>query len=198
MKFIAGGDLHAVVDRCEVLRMMGIPKRGRDRAENAPAQALELYPAVLEEALSLVKPAALYALCRIEDVRYHVVFRKASHLAFAVCTIGPALELEAARSSCAGESLRALLLDAIGSVAVESLARQTARIIADAAAAMGLEAGVRFSPGYGKWALEGQRELFAIADGAAIGVRLNDSCIMEPRKSVSFAVRIGARPDARG
>ncbi len=198
MKPVVRENFKISVDRLEVLRMMGVPKRGGDRAANAPAQALQRYPRALEEGLRLVRPAAIYTFCRIEDVPYHVVFKKASRLAFAVCTIGPAVEEEIARSSAAGDSLRALLLDAIGSVAVESVARETAEGIRAETAALGLEAGVRFSPGYGKWAIEEQRTLFSIVDGSAIGVKLNDSCIMEPRKSVSFAVRIGDDPDARG
>jgi hypothetical protein len=190
-------DFTLAVDRLEVLRMMGVPKRGGDRAANAPSQALKAYPRALDEALGLVAPAAVYVFCRVEDVPYHVVFKRASRLAFAVCTIGPAVEAEIARSSAAGDSLRALLLDAIGSVAVESVVRQTAEGIRAEAAAMGLKAGVRFSPGYGKWPLQEQRTLFSIVDGSVIGVGLNDSCIMEPRKSVSFAVRIGEDPDAR-
>jgi hypothetical protein len=190
-------DFSISVDRLEVLRMMGVPKRGGDRAANAPAQALDLYPRALDEVLGLAAPAAIYAFCRVEDVPYHVVFRRASRLAFAVCTIGPAVEAEIARSSAAGDSLKALILDAIGSVAVESVVRQTADGIRAEATATGLKAGVRFSPGYGKWPLEEQRTLFRIVDGSAIGVRLNDSCIMEPRKSVSLAVRIGKDPDAQ-
>lgn len=197
MEPVLSCDFDVSVDQGEVLRLLGVPKRGRDRRLNAPEQALDLYPAVLSEALSLVKPKAIYTLCPLESVRYHVVFRKASHLAFAVCTIGPHVEAAIARSAEAGESLKALIMDAMGSVAVESVVEQTAVRIKRVAESMGLRAGVRFSPGYGKWPLEEQRRLFGIVDGGAVGVGLNDSCIMEPRKSVSFAMRIGEHPDSR-
>lgn len=185
------------VDENEVLRMMGVPKRGGKRSQNAPEQALDLYPAARDQALSMVKPRAIYTLCRAEDVRYHPVFRKAVHLAFGICTIGRAVEDESARCAARGEALRALLLDAIGSEAVESVVDQTAKKIRLSAETMGLRAGARFSPGYGKWPLEEQRALFKIVDGRAIGVVLNEACMMAPRKSVSFAIRIGPDPDAR-
>ena len=185
------------IDPQEVLRMMGIPKRGRPREENAPSKALDLFRDLKDDALSLIEPKSVYVLCHCNEVEYHVVFRKASHLAFAVCTIGPSLEEESLRCSEAGSSLQALVLDAIGTVAVESIADETSEMIRTRAAGLGLKGGVRFSPGYGKWPLEGQRFLFGIVDGGAVGVRLNPSCIMEPRKSVSFAMRIGDRPDAR-
>lgn len=194
---VVSHDFQVSVDQGEVLRLMGVPKHGGGRRQNTPDQAFELYPAILREALALVRPKAIYTLFRAEDVRYHLVFRKAGHLAFGICTIGPGVEDEVARSSKAGESLRALILDAVGSVAVESVVEQAVARTRETAAGMGLRAGVRFSPGYGKWPLEEQRRLFSIVDGAAIGVTLNDSCIMKPRKSVSFAIRIGHDPDAR-
>ena len=187
---ILADDFEISVDRDEVLRMAGVPKRGGTREKNAPPQALELYPAVLSQALELVRARAIYTVCRTSDVRYHKAFKQAVRLGFGICTIGPALEAEVAARSAAGESLRALMLDAIGSAAVECVVAQTASRLRTMAGKEGLRAGARFSPGYGSWPLEWQRELFKIIDGAAIGVRLNDSCIMEPRKSVSFAMRM--------
>lgn len=194
---ILAEDFEVSVDRDEVLRMAGVPKRDGSRADNAPSQALELYPAALSQALELVRPRAIYMVCRASDVRYHKVFKQAVRLGFGICTIGPALEAEVAARSAAGESLRALMLDAIGSAAVECVVAQTASRLRAIAGKGGLSAGARFSPGYGSWPLEWQRELFKIIDGAAIGVRLNDSCIMEPRKSVSFAMRMEDRQDSR-
>jgi cobalamin-dependent methionine synthase I len=51
----------------------------------------------------------------------------------------------------------------------------------------------RLSPGYGRWTLRWQRELFARLPHHELGVELNESCLMLPRKSVSFAMWLGAR-----
>ena len=52
--------------------------------------------------------------------------------------------------------------------------------------------GDRFSPGYGDFALEYQRELFAILDcPRRIGLTLTDSFIMIPSKSVTAVIPIG-------
>ena len=53
----------------------------------------------------------------------------------------------------------------------------------------------RISPGYGGWHLASQEALFARLPHRAIGVRLEHSLLMVPRKSVSFAMWLGA--DAR-
>ncbi len=42
-----------------------------------------------------------------------------------------------------------------------------------------------YSPGYCGWDLSGQRQLFAQLQPDAIGISLNDSCLMQPMKSVS-------------
>ena len=184
-------------DPHEILRMMGVPKRGGGRFKNAPPKAVGLLEELKDHALLLVEPKSIYVLCRADEISYHEVFRKAGRLAFAVCTIGPRLENECLRFAESGFSLKALVLDAIGSVAVECVVEETAEKIKTRATGLGLKGGVRFSPGYGKWPLKEQRSLFGIVDGSAIGVSLNSSCIMEPRKSVSFAMRIGDKPDAR-
>jgi hypothetical protein len=185
------------IDSQEVLRMMGVPKRGGGRAGNAPSKAVDLCEELKDKALSLVEARSAYVLCRSAEVGYHEVFRRADRLAFAVCTIGPRLEFESLRRAEDGSSLDALVLDAMGTVAVESVAEGTAGVIRARAAELGLKGGVRFSPGYGKWPWVEQRSLFNIIDGGVVGVKLNSSCIMEPRKSVSFAMRIGVKPDAR-
>ena len=52
--------------------------------------------------------------------------------------------------------------------------------------------GDRFSPGYGDFALEYQRELFAILDcPRQIGLTLTEDCIMIPSKSVTAVIPIG-------
>ena len=58
--------------------------------------------------------------------------------------------------------------------------------------AVGEPLGDRFSPGYGDFALEYQRELFAILDcPRQIGLTLTEDCIMIPSKSVTAVIPIG-------
>ena len=50
----------------------------------------------------------------------------------------------------------------------------------------------RFSAGYGDWSLQDQPRLFALLPHAQLGVSLLPSMMMVPRKSVSFAMWLGA------
>ena len=66
------------------------------------------------------------------------------------------------------------------------------RRIEDAAAAEHLQTSIPLNPGMIGWPfLEGQQQLFALLDAQSIGVRLHDSGLMEPIKSVSFALGLG-------
>ncbi len=138
-------------------------------------------------------------------------------IALGLVTIGPALERRVTELLARGEDTRALLLDAAGSAAAEEAADELERRI-HAAGVPGGEAqdgtardggpGVeapsaapqrkprRVSPGYGAWPLTAQRALFDIRPHEEVGVRLLPSCLMVPRKSVSFAVWLGEREGA--
>ncbi len=86
------------------------------------------------------------------------------------------------------EMLRALILDSLGSEAAEEMAIQSDRILTEKAREMNLWPSKRFSPGYGKWDIQEQRYVFSVLPAESIGVRLTESCMMIPRKSVSFRI----------
>jgi hypothetical protein len=50
-----------------------------------------------------------------------------------------------------------------------------------------------YSPGYCGWHITGQRRLFAFLEPQRIGVSLNESCLMQPIKSVSGVLLAGPR-----
>ena len=83
---------------------------------------------------------------------------------------------------------RAMLLDAIGSAAVEEVADRSNRRICEEALCAGLDPGPRVSPGYGAWDLEDQDWIFREIAPAEIGVTLSENWMMTPRKSISYAV----------
>lgn len=103
---------------------------------------------------------------------------------FAV-TIGPALEARRDMYLKDKETTRALVLDAAGSVAVEELARITNNEVAADITKNGYGFTRRFSPGYGDWALSGQKEFLSWLGAEQIGIKLNDNFQMIPEKSVS-------------
>jgi hypothetical protein len=101
-------------------------------------------------------------------------------------TIGPALEEESGRLGAEGELTRSLFLDAIGSETVDAFAdRMHRERIREEFGKRDFLITARFSPGYGDWPLTVQKMLWETCEAEKIDIRLNDSFLMIPRKSVS-------------
>lgn len=180
------------IDPAEVRRFLG----AKGRSKPAPAGR---YDDILGEAMAaagrLVAPKAIYTYAAGSELPGSKIFAHLDRMAFCVCTIGPALEAEVTRLSAAGGLLKAVVLDAIGSVAAEAAASYVDERIAAEAAREGLETSCRASPGYGDWDVREQGAIFALLPAGRIGVSLSDTFMMTPRKSISFAVHVAAEPE---
>jgi len=109
---------------------------------------------------------------------------------FAV-TIGPHIEKKRNLLVAAKQTSRALVLDAIGSVMAEELAEITNNQIKEIAKAKGVSTTKRFSPGYGDWKIEGQKDFLNWLGADKIGIRLTDAFQMLPEKSISAIIGLG-------
>jgi hypothetical protein len=179
------------VDPAEVRRFLGTKGRGKP----APGERYdELLSEMLAVGTKLIAPSAIYAYAAGRDLPGSRMFEHLERMAFCVCTIGPALETEVTRLTGAGKLLRAVVLDAIGSVAAEATAQYVDERIGEEAAREGLKTSCRASPGYGDWDVREQASIFMLVPAERIGVRLSESFMMIPRKSVSFAVHVAAEP----
>ena len=129
---------------------------------------------------------------RFSGARLGTLFAGAEQLVVTVGTIGRALEEEVSRLFAAAEFMDAVVLDAIGSVAVEEVCQYVRSLLCrrygDEA---GLRVGPSLSPGYQYWDLRDQRVIFALVPAEAIGVSLTDSCLMVPQKSESTVTPVG-------
>jgi hypothetical protein len=136
----------------------------------------------------LIKAKAVYAVLDYEETNKHPVFKGAEKTALCLCTIGPDLEKECSRLMDKGDILKGFVLDCFGSEAVEDIARQSDRILASNARNLGLWPSKRFSPGYGIWDIKEQKYVFGLLPSDKLEVRLTDTFMMVPRKSVSFRI----------
>jgi len=180
--------------REDVLHFLGYRGRG------VPGPRIEeSLGSALDEARALVSPRGVSRIVSSEDVAgLGLKARSALDLALGLVTIGFHLERRVSSLLADGETTRALLLDAAGSAAAEEAADELeTRIRAAGAGSGGSDlAGPRriprrFSPGYGSWPITAQRALFPLLPHEEIDVRLLPSCLMAPRKSISFAVWLG-------
>src|SRR4030042_2092379 len=152
---------------------------------------------LLEVAKPLISAKAVYKVCYIEEKLENTVIidgiplrsriltknlEKVGRVFPYVITIGTRLEQKADAST---DLLEKYYLDKIGNIALSEVRNYLEENLCSRFALDGLS---YMSPGSLKdWPLEEQRPLFSILKGAevSIGVRLTESLLMIPRKSVS-------------
>jgi hypothetical protein len=122
-------------------------------------------------------------------------FPEAVELAVMVCTIGPALEKRVTEYTNSSETLRAMLLDGIGSAAVDILEQEACCFISKQAVERGHQAGSPVNPGMPGLDIREQQNILDLAHGEETGVSLTSSGIMVPRKSTSLVIAIGSDMD---
>ena len=110
---------------------------------------------------------------------------KSTLLTAFVATIGSGVDEEIRQLMDNGLASQGFILDSIGSVAAENMIEQFQRETARRLREDGLALTLRFSPGYCDWPVTEQKKLFSLFLNVDTGVRLTDSCLMIPRKSVS-------------
>ena len=120
------------------------------------------------------------------SIRQHLA--KATKVYVLAVTIGEGVELRSAELFKAGNYTLGLLVDAAATTAVEQVADQVNEIIKKEAAKGGYTTTWRFSPGYGNWALEVQKDLAAITGTDSIGLTVTDTFLLFPRKSVTAII----------
>jgi len=189
------------IDEVDIRHYLGYESEQCPRSE-----VVSLVNSQICQAYELIKPAAYYTIKPITSVGNPTIsvdgllftscklawmFSGCSQAAIFVVTIGAALEKEVAQLTKEGLILKASVLDAAGSVAVEKVAAWLESMIRSLAAANGDKVSCRYSPGYCDWDITQQKELFRGLDGKPAEVNLTDTCLMVPRKSISGIIGMG-------
>jgi hypothetical protein len=181
--------LRLSVPEFDVLHFLGYPIGRR------PAGRLEsLYRDSLQEARRLASARGAFVAMPVSAADgVGLPPEEADGLVLGLVTVGDGIERRVSELLATGEAARAILLDAAGSAAAEEAARRLSARILGGRAGADEDAACRISPGYGRWPLSAQSALFERLPHEALGVTLNPSMMMVPRKSISFALWLGAR-----
>jgi len=190
--------LSVTIERDDVLHFLGYPDDRKPFGRIAG-----LLGDMIREARRLVRPRGVFELLPVERAAgLGLDPIEATRLVAGLVTIGEGIESRSTELLRAGAVTEALLLDAAGSAAVEEAADRLGALIAGEAPdetagerSRASQLSCRISPGYGKWPISAQRALFDLLPHDALGVELLPTMLMAPRKSVSFAMWLGA--DAR-
>ncbi len=190
----------------EVLRREGFGGYSKVRPE-IRSLILELLASVKKA--HLLEPAIAYEIYSIAEMSHGRVslegnlvvqcsllpslLPEAKELAIAVGTIGPKLEKQVTDYTNQGEPLRGMLLDGIGSAAVDSLTQEVCKFIGGEASSRGYQASSPISPGMPGFPITEQWRLLEMVPAGGIGVSLTPLAIMSPRKSTSMVIGIGPK-----
>lgn len=151
------------------------------------------YELMYEQAYHLVEPRSLqHTFSPAGLPPLATCLPGAERITLAVCTIGPALEKLVA-DLFQEDPVSAVILDELGTLWVNGLARQLHQALRQAAHEQGKQISPSYRPGIGRWPVELQEYIFQHVPARDIGVRLVDSLIMSPQKSVSMIVATGAK-----
>ena len=103
-------------------------------------------------------------------------------------TVVERIENEITAKFAADEYTAAVLLDAAATTAVEQIADELEKAVYQVSATRGFAMRHRFSPGYGDWSLTEQKNIVRLSRATEIGIRLSDSFMLMPRKSVTAVI----------
>lgn len=180
-----------------ILRLLGMPGAGgRNRS---------LIDRSIEIVRLRARPRGIFA--EIDRARFAEIYRgegrnapetpigavaeRAERLALFAVTLGESLAGEIAALFGANDPALACVLDAAASDATERAAAAVEEAFASTLGDRPGVAALRYSPGYCGWHVTGQRALFAELRPEQIGIRLRESCLMEPLKSISGVIIAG-------
>ncbi len=111
------------------------------------------------------------------------LLKDAEKIVIFTSTIGGALEKEITRLFAADEPTKAVILDAVGSEAIEVLSDRVQEAVTRKIGSY--LSTPRFSPGYGDWPLKINKTILKLLAAQTIGVKISSKFMLSPQKTVT-------------
>lgn len=198
------------IDEEEVLRYQGCYS---NNLKNVNPIIIKLTQKEIEQAYSLIETKGIYDFVKVKQIRIDSgeliltnglslnvnnrmldSLEEIDYIIFGIVTIGHRLEDKVSEYFNSKDAPRALALDAAGTVSVRYLRSYISDLIYKKAGEKRLYSTKYFSPGEEGWAIDQQKNIFQIIPADKIGVKMTDSYMMVPQKSLSFVAGIGMNP----
>jgi cobalamin-dependent methionine synthase I len=195
LKILTSFDLQ--LDNSEILLLLSSNKTSKVKKE-PPKSLIDAIERLKIKAQTLFTPKAMYDFFESSNLNPKFLFKQSQETILAVCTIGEELEKECRELIDNNSLFESVILDAIASHAVEVLAEKFNQLLIYEIKEnyQDYQFTARFSPGYCKWTIDqGQKMIFEKLPANKICVKLSESFMMIPRKSISFAINIGPKID---
>jgi len=110
-----------------------------------------------------------------------------------ICTAGQGISQQANELLKGENPVLGYIFDALGTMIVEAATDRLQHEIKLLAAEKGLKITNRYSPGYCKWSVADQHQLFSCFPENCCGIHLTNSALMSPVKSVSGIIGMGSQ-----
>jgi len=198
------------IDEEEVLRYQGC--HHNDKLKKVNNAIIKITREEIERGHHLFEPKGISSSVKIKQISFssgrvdlkngfslnfnHSIMnllKGASYLVLGVATIGSSLENKVSELFSQGEYPQAVALDAVGTVSVRSLSNYMRSLVCQEAKEQNLQTTKYFSPGSGDWDISQQKNIFQIIPVDKIGVKLTESYMMVPQKSLSWVIGIGKK-----
>ena len=194
------------IDEEEVLRYQGYH---RNKAGETSEIILQITREEIEQGYCLFEPKGIYSKVMIKNIssegRINLenglcleinnsmlnLLKGTRYLAFGLSTIGNQLEEKVVELFAKNEYPKAMALDAVGTVASKFLSNYIQSVICQEAKEQNFQTTKYFSPGSGDWNISQQKNIFQIIPAGKIGVKLTESYMMIPKKSLSWVIGMG-------
>lgn len=168
------------------------------------------YELALEDLERVAEPAASYEVYEIESLLHErlqlvggvkigcaavaTIVAGAEELYVGVCTLGAALDERIREHRERGDYLEMLLLDELGSWAVDNVRQQLYGRVEAELAPTGRRVSSPVSPGESAWPIREQRIIFKLVAADALGISLDSRNMMSPQKSLTLVFGAGTQP----
>ncbi len=195
------------IDEKEVLRYQGYPVTEQKKVKQS---ILHITREEIKNAFLYFNTQGIYDKLEVQKVspegrisflnkKQHLEFNSSivellkgvKFLIIGIVTIGGVLEDKVAELFNKGEYSRAIALDAAGTVAAKYLRNYLNSTVCQEARKQNLSTTKFFSPGSPDWDISQQEIIFQLIPAQKIGVRLTDSFMMIPQKSLSWLIGLG-------
>jgi len=117
--------------------------------------------------------------------------KKSDSVAIFLCTAGAEIGIRSRKAMQEKDLLKGYVYDVVGSEIVEAAADLMQNELEKIMISTGKKITNRYSPGYCGWDVVEQHKLFQLIPDNFCGIRLTESALMDPVKSVSGIIGIG-------
>jgi hypothetical protein len=144
-----------------------------------------------------------YSKVIVDDIQFEIgktlakELRNSTGFALYICTAGMGIGEESQMLLAGDNPVLGYVYDVLGSMIVEAATDLLQNEIRNISIAQGLKITNRYSPGYCKWSVSDQHKLFSFFPSDCCGIKLTESALMYPIKSVSGIIGIGPEVEYR-